>query len=102
MAPADLIPPITDPQGRYWEQPDSGQILVDDKVAMMTEAVFLKLPNYSCSNPTGVYPGKMWRRAARYGRQEVYDKWYLCWYGLHATDPENYCTTKCREIILVD
>ena len=84
------IPPITDPLGRYWEQPDRDNILIDDQHALMTREDFKQLHNYSASIPSGVYVGKMWKRKFR-------DKWYLSWYGPH-DDPDR-CSINHREII---
>jgi hypothetical protein len=56
------IPIITDPLGKYWEQPDRRQIQIVDGAACMTRKTFDQLAEYSGSVPTGVYPGKMWKR----------------------------------------
>jgi len=37
-------------------------ILVDDECAMMDRAIFDRLPEYSCSIPSGAYRGKRWKR----------------------------------------
>ncbi len=47
--------------GRNWDQPPTSDILIDDEYALMTKATFDRLAEYSCSTPSGVYPGKMWR-----------------------------------------
>lgn len=84
MNTANTIPPITEPMGRYWEQPDPSLIFIDGTHALMTRKTFDRLANYSASNPTGAYPGKIWRRhdgafdyafRARGGRPV----WMLCW-----------------------
>ena len=54
------IPPMTDPLGRYWHQPDAGEIMIDATHAMMPAETLKALPEYSSSNPSGVYSGKMW------------------------------------------
>jgi hypothetical protein len=99
------IPPITDPLGRSWEQPGRECIEVDEKFALMSRAVFDLLPEYSCSNPTGAYEGKMWKRhdgsfdrefLARGGKPT----WLLCWYGV--SDKPGYVSNNFREIILAD
>ena len=56
-----VIPPITDPLGRYWDQPNRENILIDKDNAMMTDGEFCQLANYELTNPTGTYIGKMWR-----------------------------------------
>lgn len=86
------IPPITESLGRYWEQPDRSGILLDATHAVMTRATLFGLAEYSCSLPSGVYAGKMWRRAVAGG-------WRLMWYGEH-TDPEK-CSLHEREVLIV-
>lgn len=85
------IPQITDPLGRYWEQPSRDGILVDDKHALMDYRTFEKLLDYSSSQPTGVYPGKMWRSRRR-------DGWVLCWYG-DVTEDGKVCWTFTRPVL---
>lgn len=58
----NVIPPITDPMGRNWGQPDSSLITLDKTHALMSMATFNRLAEYSASNPSGVYVGKMWKR----------------------------------------
>ena len=100
------IPPITDPMDRSWDQPPRERITVDDKHALMSLADFKALPEYSSSQPSGVYDGKMWRRhngacdwnfIARGGKPE----WWLCWFGPSEKGPD-FCTTNHRKIILSD
>lgn len=43
---------------------------------LMTSAELQKLPNYSCTIPTGATEGKQWRRAADYFKQEISDPWW--------------------------
>lgn len=106
------IPPITDPLGRSWDQPSSKNILIDDTHALMSLRVFEELAEYSCSFPSGVYPGKMWRRhngsfdhafIARGGKPE----WQLWWFGIAINDETGeesleQVTNNCRKIILLD
>ena len=54
---------MTDPMGRHWRQPPRERILIDDTHALMDLATFEQLSEYSCTIPTGVYPGKMWAGA---------------------------------------
>lgn len=98
----NVIPPITDPMGSHWEQPDTKHILIDDTHAVMSEATFQRLAEYSGTMPSGVYPGKMWRR-----HNGLYDEkckpedrhWLLGWYGI---DPDpDYCTNNWRKILLL-
>lgn len=92
------IPPITDPMGKYWEQPDRREILIDDTHAVMTQRTFDKLAAYSASVPTGVYEGKMWKSnpaSDRGGKPE----WYLIWFGKHP-DPDKV-SNNYRRILVV-
>mgnify|MGYP001774746477 CR=1 FL=1 len=95
MNEEQAIPEMTDPMGKYWGQPDANNILIDDTYALMAAADFDKLNEYSQSQPSGVYVGKMWKCRQR-GHE---DKWYLRWYGLHA-DP-GMCSNNSREILVV-
>lgn len=102
-----VIPPMTDPLSRYWEQPKTEDILVDDTHAVMTHQTFSELKDYSLTQPTGVYSGKMWKaqRTEVIKRDgEMYriwtGKWILCWFGLHP-DP-GYVSNNYREILLID
>lgn len=100
------IPPITDPMGRNWEQPRPGEILVDETHALMTRDAFEQLAEYSSTRPSGVYPGKMWKR-----HDGIYDhaylaaggkpEWLLCWYGESEKGP-GWCSNHHRKILLVD
>lgn len=66
---------MTDPLGRYWEQPDRSEISFSLSHAHMTKQAFDLLKDYSHTKPTGAYPGKMWKCRDRRGR------WNLCFYG---------------------
>jgi hypothetical protein len=103
---AEPIPLMADPHGRYWEQPDRREILVDSTHALMSKDAFRRLLEYSASNPSGVYVGKMWKRhngafdfhfRARGGKPE----WLLCWYGFSEKGPD-WCSNQSRKIILLD
>lgn len=95
-----MIPPMTDPLGRHWQQPSLDEVALDDTHALMTEHTFQRLSEYSCSYPGGVYPGKMWRR-----HDGIYDRscpperrrWLLCWYGQNIGGKCEICF---REVLL--
>ncbi len=97
------IPPMTDPMGAYWSQPDPSRILVDDTHAVMDAETFSALAEYSGSLPSGVYFGKMWKR-----HDGIFDKqckpeqclWLLCWFGKVDGKP-NLCSNNFREILVV-
>lgn len=74
MNAIDIIPPMIDPLGKHWKQPLPQFIFIRDGKAHMDAADFRKLSEYNTSIPTGVYPGKMWKR--RQG-----DQYLLCWFG---------------------
>jgi hypothetical protein len=58
---AHIIPPITNPLGKHWNQPLRTWIEIDDTHAMMPREAFDQLLDYTQSQPSGVYPGKMWK-----------------------------------------
>jgi len=92
-----IIPPISDPQGKGWNQPSTEKIKIYDKTAVMCKETFDALNEYSTSIPTGVYPGKMWKVHLKNVKNN--DKWFLRWFG-ESKDPK-YCSNHCREIIIV-
>jgi len=82
--------------GKNWVQPNLEDIEIDDTHALMTKRVLDQLADYSCTNPSGVYPGKMWRR-----RKDYHDEskgWFLCWYGI--SEKPDFCSNHVREILL--
>lgn len=86
-----MIPQMTGPLSRYWEQPNKENILIDDTHAMMDKAALRLLKEYSCSLPSGVYEGKMWKLKTNLG-------WVLRWYG-PSVDP-NKCSINNRIILI--
>jgi len=95
------IPAITDPLGKHWEQPAPSEIILDNELALMTEQTFNRLAEYSCSMPSGVYPGKMWRSdVAAYHPNRVkagMHRHWLHWFG-ECEDPTK-CSNNSRKII---
>lgn len=91
--PPHVIPNMTHPLSRAWDQPSREKILVDDNSAVMENATFEQLKNYSTSIPSGVYEGKMWRRL-------IGIDWYLCWY--YPGDRPSTCAVDKRKIIISD
>lgn len=87
-----VIPEMTHPLGKHWDQPDRSRILIDDSHALMTKADFNELADYSWSQPSGVYDGKMWKST---GRDATYLKWY------HPAEDPNKCAVGVREILIV-
>lgn len=73
----------------------------------MTRKTLEQLKDYSHSQPTGVYVGKMWRRAQykevtlrEVARVVATGNWLLCWYGEHPNP--GLCSNNYREILLID
>lgn len=99
MKVKNLIPPMTDPQGRYWDQPPTEDILIDDTHAVMNRKTFEQLEEYNCTLPTGVYPGKMWRYNGM--AYHNYPHHLLRWYD-HSTIGPGYCSNEQRIILICD
>lgn len=89
----DQIPVMDDPLGRHWRQPSGlrERVTLDATHALVEERDFVALPEYSTTIPTGVYPGKAWRR------QEGLT-WLLCWFG---PDIGGRCEICFRKALLV-
>ena len=86
------IPVITNPLGKYWKQPEVEQIELDNNHALMSKKTFNKLQEYSCSQPTGVYEGKMWK-------SKTIDGWVLRWFSENYD--KDYCSNNSRMILTV-
>lgn len=86
------IPAITDPLGRHWQQPSPDEILIDTTHALMSEVTFNQLLDYSQSQPSAVYAGKMWKCFSD-------GRWFLCWFGESLKGP-NYCSNNFAEILI--
>ena len=90
----------------YTKTPARALVEIDATHALMSKATFMMLSDYSASQPSGVYPGKMWRR-----HNGIYDRvfiasggkpeWMLCWYDESERGPD-WCTTKMRKVLLTD
>lgn len=92
---------MTEPIGSYWDQPDRKDITIDDTHALMNNATFKKLANYSSSRPSGAYEGKMWKRGQRENENDSKEiTWYLCWFGFSAKP--GHVSTNLRKIIIID
>lgn len=99
-----FIPPITDPMGRHWRQPDMLDVTFDDTHVLLTQAQFDGLAEYSTTYPSGVYPGKCWKAQIAEdlggGKWRWTNIWKLRWFGL-CEDPTK-CSNNQREIIIID
>lgn len=82
MCEINNIPEMTDPAGRHWRQPDRSLIEFRDGAAYMPSAAFEKLLDYSGSQPSGIYAGKMWK-----SYHAGIDVWFLAW----VTNDPNDC-----------
>jgi len=87
-----LIPPMTHPLSQYWEQPNRFDIEVDETHALMGQTTFNLLHDYSNSQPTGAYEGKMWRAFYRL------DGWCLLWFG--PSDKPDMVSVNARKILI--
>lgn len=87
------IPEVTDPQGAHWDQPSTQDILIDDHHAAMSGDTFNELAEYSMTQPSGVYPGKMWKQCQ-------FGVWHLRWFG-ECEDPK-MCSNNSRIILFCD
>lgn len=87
-----MIPVMDDPLGKYWDQPcDIRSAPMDETHVLLTEQQFRDLHEYSATLPSGVYPGKCWKRKEQ--------SWLLVWFGI-AADPTS-CTIEHRLILIV-
>lgn len=88
-----MIPIMDDPLGRYWDQPhDIREAPMDDDHVILRPSQFAALHEYSTTMPTGVYPGKCWKRIERTRK-------LLVWYGAETADHK--CPIEFREILVV-
>ena len=70
-------------------------------VERISRRTFDSLHEYSCTNPTGVYPGKVWKRDLRFGLHTKDSKpvWVLCEYVSSGPD---HCRTEFRRPEIVE
>lgn len=99
----NVIPPITEPMGKNWRQPDPAGFIIDATHVIMSQADFDNLLEYSGSQPTGVYPGKMWKShvgvySPRVKEEDCY--WVLRWFG-YSEKGEQFCSNNHRKIIIL-
>lgn len=105
-----VIPPMTDPLGKHFRQPRREAILVGQDSAFMSHATFAALSDYSTTNPSGVYPGKMWKGERFKAVDSVQDGrpvrhmvrsgvWELRWYGI-VPGNDQVCSNNRRVIVL--
>lgn len=90
----NIIPPMTHPYGKHWEQPELSEVVICDNYATMNGAAFKKLHNYSRSIPSGVYEGKMWKTT------DDRVTWHLHWWS--ESDEPDKCKGNVREIKIIE
>ena len=99
----NIIPEMTNPLGQHWKQPDRNKIAIDDHHALLTKADFAMLPEYSGSIPSGVYPGKMWKRLDGLFNSAVDPRdhrWLFCWFGIGID--KGRCSINFRPVLIAD
>lgn len=89
-----MIPPITHPLGRSWDQPDHSAWLFDATHVVLPLRDFEQLRDYSHSFPGGVYPGKVWRA------HSPLTGWIVRWYGESPDNPD-LCRAYARIALVV-
>lgn len=95
----NVIPRMTDPLGKYWDQPiDIREAPMDDFHVILTPKQMDQLSEYSSTYPTGVYDGKCWLRVEMADRITIRHR-YLCWYG--PSTERDVCKIHAREILVV-
>lgn len=63
------VPPIVDPLGKSWNQPNPHNFVWDEDCVAMSEHDYKSLHTYDCALPTGIYEGKMWKTHIRKKRR---------------------------------
>jgi hypothetical protein len=51
----NTIPPMTNSLGKHWVQPDPSGFVLDDDYVLMSKLDFDLLPDYTNSEPTGLF-----------------------------------------------
>jgi len=65
---------------------------MDDVDVLLSERQLSELAEYTTTLPSGVYPGKCWKRKSTNG-------WLLCWYGEET--PQHQCPIDFRHVLVV-
>jgi len=98
MEKDNIIPPMTHAYGSCWQQPPTHLILIDDTHAVMYRIVFEKLMDYTRSQPSALYNGKVWKGQCL---SEGTMKWFL-FYCLNENVKANEIDIANREILIID
>jgi hypothetical protein len=91
VSAVQVIPEMVHPLSKAWDQPKRDLIEISDEFARMSKDTLSCLMNYSHSQPSAIYDGKMWRSFDG-------EIWRLRWAGPH-TDP-GYHTIHSRKVTL--
>lgn len=100
----NVVPPMIHPLSSVWKQPPLDMITISAHTAKMSRAAFDRLLEYSHSNPTGAYEGKMWKRHTVYATEDnkvTANIWQLCWFG-YSIVGRGYVRNFSRVIVLTD
>lgn len=96
------IPPFDfdrDPLARNWQQPDHTRFLWLADAVFVTPQQHAELLEYSSSMPSGVYPGKCWRRDT--GKNiDPNGREYLAWYVASRPDGA-FCSVNFRRLFVL-
>jgi len=87
------VPPITCELGKSWRQPNPHNFVWDDDCVAMSREDYERLHTYDCTDPTGIYEGKMWKRHSG-------GKCYLC-YITDCPGHPDFCTIHRIELIVI-
>lgn len=93
----NTIPPMTNSLGKHWVQPDPSGFVLDDDYVLMSKLDFDLLPDYTNSEPTGKYNGKMWKGQFNTTKGK---KWFLAWCH-DENEVSNLICISYREILVV-
>ncbi len=71
-------------------------------VVELTKEEFEEMGEYSCTQPTGVYNGKRWKRDENaYNPYNGRSAWLMGEYAPSPSAPDTHCVTKWSRIALV-
>lgn len=94
---SNAIPPLHPDWVGSWDQPDPKSMTITGEFAFMHLDTFLMLHNYACTNPSGCYEGKMWRRDEHERTCGMSHEHLLCWFDTSPRDPD-CCVVHTRKI----
>ncbi len=112
VLPNVYIPALEAEEAKHCpKQPHPAHVLTNATHAVLRQADFDGLSDYSATNPTGVYPGKMWKRHdgiydAEFRASGGQPEWLLCWYGHCSGNTcvqpcDKHCSVNSRKLIVI-